>query len=453
MTPPAPVGRVLVVDDDAAMRGSLEDLLGSAGWTVTVAARVADALRMLPDADPDVVLTDLRMPGRDGMALLADLIAANGPPVILISAHGDIPIAVEAIRSGAYSFVEKPFEPERLLTILSHAADLRRLTRDAKRLRARLAELSGLDRILLGESPEIVAIRRAVLEAAEISAPVLIRGETGTGKDLVARALHDLGPRAGGPFVAVNAATLAPATFEEEVFGRIGGREGLVAQAGGGTLFLDELAACPPDTQAKLLRVLETGRVTPIGGAERSVDFRIVAATASDLETAMRNGTLRADLYHRIAALEVALPPLRARLGDVPLLARHFLDHAAAVYEVAAPPLDEADIAALLAHDWPGNARELRNVAERRVLASRRGTGSIGEAIRPDDDGADIPTTLRGAVATFERELIGKAIAAHDGQMDAVAEGLGIGRRTLNEKIVKLGLDKAKWLEGDDDGV
>ena len=441
-------GRILVVDDDAGMRASLVDLLESAGWAVAAAARVRDALARLSEDPPDVILSDLRMPGRDGMDLLAEVQATDGPPVVMISAHGDIPAAVEAVRAGAYSFVEKPFVPERLLRILSHAADLRRLARDGVRLRARLSDLAGLERVLLGETPEIVALRDAVLDAAAVDAPVLIQGETGTGKELVARALHDLGPRSAGPFVALNAATLAPDGFEAEVFGVEGGAPGLVRGAAGGTLFLDELGACPEPAQAKLLRVIETGRVAPLGGAERAVDFRTVAAMGGDPDAAIAAGTLRRDLYYRIAAIALALPPLRARKADLPLLCRHFLDRLARLYEIAPPLLTDADLAALLAHDWPGNVRELRNVAERRVLAARRGRGSIAEAIGADGETPQVPGTLREAVAVFERELIGAAIRANGGRMDAVAESLGIGRRTLNEKIVKLGLEKADWLDG-----
>ena len=437
--------RVLVVDDDASMRASLDDLLTSAGWHVTVVPRVRAALRALTE-DPDVILTDLRMPGRDGMDLLAEVVARDGPPVVLLSAHGDIPAAVEAVHAGAYSFVEKPFEPDRLLNILTHAADLRRLSRDAANLRARLSDLAGLERVLLGETQTIAELRASVLDAAQVQAPVLICGETGTGKELVARALHDLGPRAAAPFVALNAATLAPEGFEREVFGTEDGPPGRIAQAEGGTLFLDEVAACPEPAQAKLLRVIETGRVAPLGGPERTVDFRVVAATAQ----APLDG-LRPDLYYRLSALELAIPPLRERRADLPLLLRHFLDRFGTLYEIAPPGLDEADLAAAIAHDWPGNVRELRNAAERRVLAARRGGGTLAEAIRPDGEAAAVPATLREAVAVFEGELIGRALAAHGGRMDGVAEALGIGRRTLNEKIVKLGLDKADWLDGKDD--
>ena len=435
--------RALVVEDDRAMRASLVDLLEAAGWRVEALNRAERAEAALADFAADVILSDVRMPGMSGLELLRSLVPQNAPPLVLISAHGDIPMAVEAIQAGAYSFVEKPYEPKRLLTILRHAAEQSRMRADNARLRARLLALAGLDRVLIGASPAIRDLRRDVLALADMAAPVLLLGETGTGKDLVSRAIHDLGPRADGPYIAVNCALLSPERFEAEMFGVAGGPDGHILRADGGTLFLDEIAACPPAVQARFLRVLEEGEVLPEGGVQpHKVAMRVISATNEDIAAAVAADRFREDLYYRLNTFTLALPPLRDRRDDLRPLMVHFMAELAALYDVTVPDLTPEDVDALMTHDWPGNVRELRSVAERRLLAARRGGGSVAEAIEPGQDAAETPSSLRAAVAAYERELIGRAITAHKGRMDAVADALGIGRRTLNEKIVKLGLDK-----------
>ena len=424
--------RVLVVDDDLEMRSSLVDLIEASGSSVLALARASEVAAHIPTFRPDVILSDVRMPGMSGLELLASLTDPGTPPVVLISAHGDIPMAVEAMSNGAYSFVEKPYEPRRLLTILSHAAEQSRMRASNARLRSRLMQLSGLDRVLLGETAQIARIRDDVIALADSPATVLVQGETGTGKELVARALHDLGPQGEGPFVAVNAAQLTPENLVD-----------LARGADGGTLFLDEIAACPIVCQAALLRLIDSKEILVAGAAAPvQLGLRVIAATNEDVDRAVADGRLRQDLLFRLNTGLVHLPPLRQRRDDIVLLATHFLTDLARTYEVNAPALSKDDLAALIGHDWPGNVRELRNAAERRVLLARRGTGTMAEAIHPIETAGDVPDTLREAVAVFEREMIGKAIQTHAGRMDAVAEALGIGRRTLNEKIVKLGLDK-----------
>ena len=433
---------VLVVDDDKLIRQSLAELLEAAGWRVEALTRAERVADRLAECRPDVIVSDVRMPGMSGLELLETL-DAGAPPLVLISAHGDIPMAVQAMQDGAYSFVEKPYEPRRLLSILDHAADQYRMRQTNARLRHRLLRLSGLDRVLLGQTKEIADLRHDILDLAEQDMAVLIQGETGTGKELVARALHDLGGNSGGPFLALNCAALSPATFEAEMFGVAGGADGRLWAASGGTLFLDEICTCPMAVQAKLLRVIEDKQILPVGASQAvSVSFRVLSATNEDVTQAVSEGRLRQDLLFRLNTVVLALPALRQRRDDVMLLISSFLEEFASVYEVTAPEITQDDVAALMAHDWPGNVRELRSVAERRVLATRRGTGSMAAALRTDQALDDVPDTLREAVAAFERELIGKAITTHNGRMDAVAEALGIGRRTLNEKIVKLGLDK-----------
>ena len=249
------------------------------------------------------------------------------------------------------------------------------------------------------------------------------------------------------PFLALNCAALSADTFEAEMFGVAGESDGRLVAASGGTLFLDEICSCTPAAQAKLLRVIEDQQVLPVGAVSPvPVSFRVVSATNEDVVLAAAEGRLRQDLLFRLNTVVLSLPPLRQRRDDLVLLATHFLNEYAQVYEIDSPELDQDDLAALLAHDWPGNVRELRHVCERRILAARRGGGSVVQAIQSDQNFDEVPDTLREAVAAFERELIGKAIKAHKGRMDAAAEALGIGRRTLNEKIVKLGLDKEALL-------
>jgi len=441
----------LIIDDDQEMRQSLCVLLERAGWQAKAFAAAQTALAQMELVAPDVVLSDVRMPGMTGLDVLDALSGKDGPPLVLISAHGDIAMAVDALQRGAYSFLEKPFEPRRLLTVLRHAAEQHRLTDKARRMRDQLVSLSGLDRVLLGEDPRLSALKSEAVDLASMDGPVLINGATGTGKDVVARSIHRLGPRKDAEFVALNCATLAPDRIEEQMFGNAADLLGSFRKADGGTLFLDEVGACSVDVQAKLLRVLETGMVQPVGSdTEIATDVRLIAATNEDLEALVAAGSFRRDFLYRLNTFQLKIPRLTDRGDDIVLLFEHFLRELSDTYEVEPPALTSEDVAALLAHAWPGNVRELRHVAERRVLAARRGGGSVAAALRTDEDQDEVPGTLREAVAAFERTLIAQAIKSHGGRMDAVAEALGIGRRTLNEKIVKLGLEKGKLL-GDGD--
>lgn len=436
-----------IVDDDAAMLKSLSQLLTKSGWSV----RSFDSARAVLDRmlieQPSVFLCDVRMPGMSGLEMLPELKKRSAVPVVMISAHGDIPMAVKAIQDGAYSFIEKPYDPRRLLSVMKNAAERNALRLLTDSMREQLGRLSGLDRVLIGEDQRIVALRDQVIQFAAVDSPVLISGETGTGKELVARSLHRLGSRVGHPFVAVNCAMLSKDRFEEQVFGVAGGTAGHIQKAEGGILFLDEIGVSSASIQAKLLRVIEQKSFTPVGGdAERTADVRIVASTNENLDAKAEAGDFRQDLLFRINALRLHLPPLRERGDDVLILFEHFLHDLSDVYEIDPPEMQARDIPALLSHAWPGNVRELRHVVERRVLAATRGGGSVAEAIALRADHREAPGTLREAVATLERSLISQSIRIHDGRMDDVAGALGIGRRTLNEKMNKLGLDKADIL-------
>ncbi|NRB02503.1 MAG: sigma-54-dependent Fis family transcriptional regulator, partial [Rhodobacteraceae bacterium] len=396
MTPATAAKRALIVDDDKSVRQSMVDLLEAAGWEVSDIARAHLVADQLAAFHPDVIVSDVRMPGMSGLELLRSLDLQFAPPLVLISAHGDIQMAVEAMRDGAYSFVEKPYDPRRFLTILDHASDQYRMRQSNDRLQNRLMRLSGLDRVLLGQTDEITSLRKTILDLAEIDAPVMITGETGTGKELVARALHDLGPGSDGPFVALNCATLSPERFEADMFGLSGEAEGRLASASGGTLFLDEICSCPMPVQAQLLRVIEDKQVLPVGASSPvPLTFKVISATNEDVKEAVDQDRLRADLLFRLNTVVLHLPPLRQRRDDLTLLMAHFMESAASSHDVAPPTLGQDDLAAALSYDWPGNVRELRNVAERCVLAQRLGgQASVSEAIRSDDPVQDVPNTL-----------------------------------------------------------
>lgn len=439
--------KVLVVDDDREIRTSLIHLLESAGFEVVSAKNGEEGLVALQSCKPDAILSDVRMPGMDGLEFQIKARDISHVPVILISAHGDIPMAVSALQDGAYSFVEKPFEPRRLLTILKNAVRMKQLLDHTAVLQDRLVELADLERVLIGNSPQIITVRDQIFDFAASKANVLILGETGTGKELVARALHDLGSLATAPFIAVNCAAIPPETFEETVFGTASNPNSLLSDADGGTLFLDELGSMPFETQSKLLRAIETKQYQRVGDVQlREVQLRVISAASEDTLKNDTDKTFREDLLFRLNTLIVTLPSLAERGEDILLLFRHYIERLSQLYELPPPKLTPDDIAALMSYHWPGNVRELQNVAERRVLAERRGGGSVRGAIALQSLQPSVPGTLREAVAAFERELIARALRDEDGRMDDVAAVLGIGRRTLNEKIVKLGLDKEALL-------
>ena len=435
---------VFVVDDDREIRQSVLRILSGSKCRTAAFETAEDALERLEIDRADVMLSNVRMPGMSGLELL-DAVASfrPAPQVLLTAANGDIPMAIEAKKAGAFDFLERPFRSSRLLDATERAISHGRLNRGDAALGESPGGRSGLDDILVGDSPDMGGLREEIANIAMSDAPVLILGETGTGKELVARALHDLGPRSGRPFVPVNCATIPRQDFVPVT----GGVPEVFSAAATGTLFLDELAVCPPEVQTKLLRIIDSdGSAAAPGTGSREPCFRILSASNRELEPEAGAGVIRWDLYYRLSTVIIRIPPLRNRGDDIVLLYSHYVEHYAELYGVNIPELTVEDIAALMTHDWPGNVRELRHVAERRILAWRSGRGSVGEAIRKDDGIDDVPLTLREAVAAFERQLVMKAVRSHGGRMDAVAEALGIGRRTLNEKIVKLGIDKSKLL-------
>jgi two-component system C4-dicarboxylate transport response regulator DctD len=441
--------RVLLVDDEPAMRQAIGQWLNIGGLEVEAHASAASAIERL-NADFDgVLITDLRMEGLDGMALLRHAQELDPDlPVVMITGHGDIQIAVEAMRLGAYDFVEKPFEPERLLDIVRRASEKRKLVLENRKLRQAVIAPTLALRII-GVSRAAEALRAQVTELAATDVSVVLYGETGAGKDLVARCLHDLGRRAKGNYVAVNCAAIPETMAESEFFGHDAGaftgatkaRPGRIEHAHGGTLFLDEIDSMPMATQGKLLRVLQERQLERLGSNRSiSVDFRPVAASKIDLKASQSR--FRSDLYFRLCVAELYVPPLRERRDDILLLFDYFTAAAAKAYQREIRPLSVAQSDRLMRHDWPGNIRELRNAAERHVLGLDR--AAVASA------GAAQSQTLAEQVDAFEKAIIEQSLIEAGGRINVVMEKLGIPRRTLADKMARLGLDRRRYVEADE---
>jgi two-component system C4-dicarboxylate transport response regulator DctD len=439
---------VMVVDDESSIRSAVEQWLSLSGFEVQLFSRADECLAQLPKHFPGVILSDVRMPGMTGLELLAEVQRRDADlPVILLTGHGDVPMAVEAMRDGAYDFLEKPFSPETLLGSLRRALDKRRLVLENRSLYEQADNRARLDATLLGVSRGLQTLRRQVLDLAALPVNVLIRGETGSGKELVARCLHDFGPRADKPFVALNCAAIPEQLFEAELFGHESGaftgaqgkRIGKLEYADGGTLFLDEIESMPLAQQVKLLRVLQEQKLERLGSNQSiRVDLRIIAATKPDLLDEARAGRFREDLAYRLNVAELRLPPLRDRREDIPLLFESFAQNAAERLGRTFPPLSGPQLSHLLSHDWPGNVRELANVAERQVLG-------LDE---PEPPGVDPGQSLAAQQEAFEAHCLRAALTRHKGDVKAVLEELQLPRRTFNEKMQRHGLTREMFVQG-----
>jgi len=464
------VAHVLLIEDDAGLAANLRDVLVEEGFKVSLCARGDEGLRRAINDECDVVLTDLRLPGMGGLELLRQLHAVQPLlPIVLMTAHGTIETAIEATKLGAYDYLQKPFEMPELIALLGKAAEAGRLMREP----VALADVPSARSALVGTSRAMQAVCKEVGRVAAKPVTVLIRGETGTGKELIARAIYQHSDRAKAAFIAINCAAVPENLLESELFGHERGaftgadqrRIGRFEQANKGTLFLDEIGDLPANTQVKLLRVLQQQTFQRVGGSETiSVDVRIIAATHRDLETMIREGRFREDLFHRLNVVSIHLPPLRERREDVPALLQHFLRKYAAEFGVEAPAITPDALAQLQSDPWSGNIRELENVT-RRLLLDARGLAISADSVRRTlfvraTDAALAPGSLpalaaallaraqRGEIedahaqliAEAEREILTQAILLAEGNQARAARWLGLARLTLREKLTALGL-------------
>jgi two-component system response regulator AtoC len=455
-------GRILIVDDDEAMCEMLTRGLARRGFETNSASSVAAAATLLESADFDVIVSDLKMGEASGLELCAH-VGANRPdlPVIVVTAFGSMEAAVDAIRAGAYDFITKPFALDEVALTLERAVGDRRLREEVKRLRSATATLDGHAQVseIIGASEPMKSIASLVARVAETEATVLITGESGTGKELVAKAIHARSPRAAGPFVAINCAAMPEPLLESELFGHTKGaftdarqaRPGLFLNASGGTLFLDEIGEMAPGIQAKLLRVLQERTVRPVGGEEEiPFDTRIVAATNRNLETTLAESHFRADLFYRISVVQIHVPALRERPGDVVLLAEHFVRHFAAIHRATVKGLSSEAAERLAAYPWPGNVRELQNCIERAVALARSetlGLPDLPESVRTHKP-SSVPSEKEVAgelppMSEMERRHVLRVLHKVDGNKTLAAQVLGFDRRTLYRKLERYG-----WTDG-----
>jgi len=455
---PTPTGpdtsdRILVVEDDAAQRMGLQQLLRSWGYTVDVASNGHDALERIAVERPTIVLSDLVMPTMDGLELLRSLKQQPDPEVtvVLMTAQGSVETAVEAIKQGAYDYVSKPVDPQRLRILLDQIVERNGMSREMRVLRRQLREHGTFGK-MIGGSAEMRRIYQVIEQAAPTSASVLVTGESGTGKELVAQTIHQLSPRASHPFVALNCAAIPDTLLESELFGHekgsftgaIARRAGCFELANRGTLFLDEIAEMTPVTQAKLLRVLQERSFRTLGGTrEQSVDIRVVAATNQEPTEAVRQGKLREDLYYRLNVFAIRLPPLRERKDDIPLLADAFIREFNARNNRSVTGVTDRVAQTFQRHDWPGNVRELRNVIERATIVARGSAIDVQDLPPLASAAAPSPATGVGLAAgttvdEAERKLIELTLEHTGGNKTRAADLLGISLKTLHNKLNRM---------------
>ncbi|RMF13499.1 MAG: sigma-54-dependent Fis family transcriptional regulator [Gammaproteobacteria bacterium] len=441
-------GEVLFIDDEAAVRKAVQQTLMLEGWSTTLFEQPRMALEHLTPNWPGVVVTDLSMPDMDGMAVLDAVQRLDAEiPVVLVTGHGDISLAVEAMRRGAYDFIEKPFSSERLVDTVRRALEKRTMALEIRSLKQELAVQNAPGPRLLGNTPAIRRLRQMLHSIMDMPADVLLQGETGTGKDLIARYLHEHSQRREHNFVAINCGAVPENLIESELFGHEAGaftgadklRIGKLEYANGGTLFLDEIESMPLALQVRLLRVLEERQVERLGSNTLiPLDIRVIAATKVDLKQLSESGEFRSDLYYRLNTLSVEIPPLRDRPEDIPLLFEHFAIIASARFQREMVPLSVSQVQRLLTHDWPGNVRELRNLAERYVLMGDVALDDLEGGAWPQS--GDAQQTLPERVEWFEQSIIREAMQRHKGVIKDVMVELGLPRKTLYDKLAKYGI-------------
>jgi DNA-binding NtrC family response regulator len=459
----SPKGRVLIVDDEANARSALAEILGDEGYECETASDGNKALAVLESFDPDVVLTDLKMPGLDGIGLL-EKGRARVPHAafVVMTAFGSIDTAVEAIKKGAENYLTKPLDLDALTALVGRARETAALRRETVQLREQLRERFSFDNIL-GNHPSMQRVLKMVAQVAPSRATVLVHGESGTGKELIAQAIHQSSPRANAPFVRLNCAALAETLLESELFGHergsftgaTGRREGRFMQADGGTLFLDEVSEIPLGVQVKLLRFLQEKTFERVGGNEElTVDVRIVAATNRDLKQAVAEGRFREDLYYRLNVVQIDVPPLRARKSDIPLLASHFLRKYATENDKAVSGFTDESLRALTTYAWPGNVRELENAIERAVVMTEQREIRVedlplGSAPSGPSGATDLSMLVPGISMTeLERLAILQTLEAVNGNTLEAAKLLGISRRKIQYRLREWGVTSDEVANG-----
>lgn len=453
-----PAGRVYLVDDEESMRVAMGQWLELADFKVECFADSSTVLDTIDRSFDGVLVTDIRMPGIDGLELMRRVLAIDRKiPVVLITAHGDIPMAVTAIRKGAYDFIEKPFEPDILLETIRRAEEQRALVLENRALKKRLQDTCAIESKLLGTGDAIQFLRQEIQDLAPTDASVFLFGETGAGKEVSARCLHEASDRADKEFVAINCGAIPEGLFESELFGHepgaftgaVGRRIGKFERADGGTLFLDEINNMPLNMQAKVLRVLQEKEIERLGGNKPiPINIRVISATNVDPEKACADGILRKDLYYRLNVARITIPPLKKRGRDIVLLFDFFTAQAAKRYNREPIPLKPSDITTLMAYPWPGNVRELKNLAERYVLSSHRMENRISYLLNQSDplSSEEAHHSLAEQAEIFERCVLEQSLSKHSGNIAAVMEELDLPRRTLNQKMQNHGLCRKDFL-------
>jgi two-component system response regulator HydG len=443
--------RILIVDDEEAMRESLAAWLNKAGYEVGMAAGGPEALEILNRDSYDLLLVDIKMPGMDGLELLGR-VKTDHPDVIvvMITAYGSIESAVASMKKGAGDYLLKPFDPEQLIILIEKMAKQKALQEENERLRTRLAEWESAGfEDLIGQSDAMRAVFASIEDVAQTDTPILIIGETGTGKELVARAIHARSKKAFGPFVAVNCGAMSESLLESELFGHergaftgaIKARRGRLEMADQGTLFMDEIGEISTKMQISLLRVLEEQTFLRLGGSRLlESDFRLISATHRDLQALIDENRFRQDFYYRINVITINVPPLRDRTDDVPLLAQHFAQRFAREMGKSIKGLTNSAFRLLASHDWPGNVRELRNVIERAVVVTREGL--IGDNALTFLHAANHTDSVLGTLEEMERRHIRKTLDITQWNVSRAAQTLGIDRSTLTRRMKKFGLAK-----------
>lgn len=439
--------KIAIVDDEQDMRQSISQWLALSGYDTEAFASAEDALKVLGPDYPGIVISDIKMPGMDGMQFLKKIMGSDSAlPVIMITGHGDVPMAVEAMRIGAFDFLEKPFNPDRMTELAKKAANARRLTMDNRQLRRELSDGSQLMNKLIGSSPSMERLREDILDLGQADGHVLIDGETGTGKTLVAHALHAVGARAGKKFVLISCGAMDEQRLEKRLFGPMQPEDSqlpAVEEARGGTLVLEDVEKLSETLQSRLLSVIND-QGTP-------AETRIVAICNMQEANKTCEDALRPDLFYRLAALRITVPPLRQRGEDILAMFTQLSEQFADEYGCDAPKVTAQEAAQLLQAPWPGNVRQLINVAERAVLQSRRGSGTIASLLMSDHEEMQPVVTTEGKplkeyVEAFERMLIDNTMRRHKGSISNVMDELCLPRRTLNEKMAKYGLQRQDYL-------